>query len=254
MKPFNHFFLVISVCALVFISGCFNEKKSLMKNTINIPVFINPEITMAPLMTDADAISNLADELNMPWSFKVSVEQYVEQIVTKKTREVGSCHSILAAYNDGFEAMVYSEHNTYIAIVKRCKAITIAIKMTPSNISYLNASLDKAAISELPTAIALITSTNERVSILADASLTTLNEVTPITGFAQVNDYKFKVQAIDGSQIMTILAKGDTNGDKIEDLLMLVRGAVEGGSYRATHLFVLSKQEKDGNWLLLAEY
>jgi len=235
---------VTSVCVLASISGCFDAKNSLTKNTISIPVFINPEITMTPLMTDADAINNLADELSMPWSFKVSVEQYVEQIINKKTREVDTCNSILAAYNDGFEAMVYSQHSNYIAIVKRCKAITIAIEMMPSTISYLNSSLDKAAISELPTAMAFITSTNERASILANTSLKTLNDVTPIEKFIQVNDYEFKVEALGGLQTMLVLAKGDTNGDQIEDLLIEVGNAAIGGSYHATYIFVLSKQEK----------
>jgi len=250
MKYFNSFFLVISICVLVYISGCFHEKNSLTKNTINIPVFINPVITMAAHMVDTAIVDNLADELGMPWSIKVSVKQ----VTGEKIREVNNCNSVLAAYNDGFETVIDSQHIAHMHAIMRCKAITIAIKMTPSTISHLNPSLDKVAISKLPTAMAFIGSTNERLSILADASLTTLNEVTPITGFSQVNYYKFEVQAIDGSQAMTILAKGDTNGDQIEDLLMQVTNATEGGTYRATHLFVLSKKEKDGSWLLLAEY
>jgi len=126
--------------------------------------------------------------------------------------------------------------------------------MTSSNISYLNPSLDKVSISELPTAVALIPSTNERASILADASLTTLNEVAPITEFTQINDYEFEIEDLGGSQTILVLAKGDTNGDQIEDLLIQVTSAVKGGTYRATHLFVLSKQEQNGSWLLLAEY
>ncbi len=243
-------FLIISVYTLIFVSGCSYKKNTLAENTINIPVFLNSELTMAVYMEDAGVVDNLADELSISWDFKTSVEQTID----KKIREVNNCNSALAAYDDGFETTIPSYHTVHQSMVIQCRAITIAVKMTPSNISYLNASLDKAAISELPTAIAFIGSTSERASILANASLKTLNEVTPITGFTQVNDYKFQVEALGGSQTMVVLAKGDTDGDQIEDLLMQVTNATEGGSYRATHLFVLSKKEKEGSWLLLSEY
>ncbi len=250
MKHIGCFFLIISVYTLVFVSGCSYEKNSLAKNTINIPVFINPELTMDAYITDAGVVGNLVDELGMPWSMKISVKQ----ISGKKTREVDSCNSILAAYNDDFQPVSPSHHTPYQYALMRCRAITIAVEMVPSNISHLNSSLDKIAISELPTAMAFIVSKSQRSSILANASLKTLNEVTPITEFTQVNDSEFELQAVGGSQTMVVLAKGDTDGDQIEDLLMQVTNATEGGSYRATRLFVLSKKEEEGSWLLLSEY
>ena len=246
MKYLLPFFSVISIYALIFIVGCSSSEKSLTKT----PVFIHPELTMKGYMASADVVDNLADELSMTWSMKIAVKQ----ISGKEIREVDSGESALSAHNDGFEPIDASLYPAHQYALIQCRAITIAVKMAPSNISYLNGSLDKTAISELPVAVAFIPSKSQKLSIEANSSFLKLEEVTPITGFAQVNNYEVKLQIDGGSQTMIVLAKGDTNGDGIEDLLMQVINAAEGGSYRVTRLFLLSKNKKDGRWLLLSEY
>lgn len=250
MKYGSPSFLVISIYALTFVIGCSYEKKTLTENIISSPVFINPVLTMNAYMASTGVVDNLADELNMAWSMKVAVKQ----ISGKQTREVNSCNSILLAHNDGFEPRDPSYHTPYQNALMQCRAITLAVGMAPSNISYLNGSLDKTAISRLPAIIAFIPSKTQQSYIEDNAPPMMLEGVTPIIGFAQINDYEVELKIDGGGQTMLVLAKGDTNGDGVEDLLMQVINATEGGSYRATHLFLLSKNERDGNWLLLSKY
>lgn len=251
MKKINpSLFLIIGISALILVSGCSDRKKSLTENTMNIPVFINPALTVVAYMADASVVDNLEDELSIPWSMTVAVKQ----ISGEKTREVGNCSSILAAQNDNFEPVEPSHHTPYLNALMQCRAITIAVDMAPSNISYLTGSLDKRAIGALPVAMAFIPSKSQQSSIKANGLLKSINDVTPIIGFTQVNDYEIELKINGGSQTMLVLAKGDTNGDQIEDLLMQVINATEGGTYSATRLFVLSRKENDGSWSLLSEY
>ncbi len=252
MKRIYLFFvLIIGSSALTSISGCSYGKHSLSENNKNTPVFINPDLTMEVYLADASVVENLSDELSMPWSIKVAVKQ----LSGKKIREVDSCKSILAADSEGFEPLTPSHSTAYQNAFIQCRAIAIAVNMTPSSTSYLkDVSLSKAAVSDFPVAMAFIPSTSQQASFGADASLKKLNDVTPITGFTLVSAYEVDLQIDGGSQNIVVLAKGDANGDQIEDLLLKVINAAQGGTYRATHLFVLSRKENEGNWVLLSDY
>ncbi len=251
MKHTHFFFTLITISyVLIFVDGCSYEKHSLAENKKTTPVFINPDLTITAYMADTSAVKNLSDELSMPWSIKVAVKQLSGKII----REVDSCKSILTADSEDFKPMTLSHTTAYQSALMRCRAIALAVEMTPSTISYLkDVSLSKAAVSNLPAAMAFIPSISQQASIDADVSLKSLNDVTQITGFTQVSVYQVELQIKGGSQNMVVLAKGDTNGDQIEDLLLQVINATQGGTYRATHLFILSRK-KEGNWVLLAEY
>ncbi len=248
MKYVSSFFLTIGVYALTFVVGCSYGGKALVEKTINNPVFINPVLTVSEYM--ASTVDKLADELSMAWNMKVAVKQ----IYGNQIREVDSCNSILLAHNDGFEPIDPSYYAPYQSVLMQCRAITIAVEMAPSNISYLNNYLDQTTIGELPAAMAFVPSKNQQLSIEANTSPMTLDDATPIIELSQVNDYEVELHIEGGSQSMVVLAKGDENGDGIEDVLIQVTNATEGGSYRATHLFLLSKNERNGVWLLLSAY
>ena len=57
-----------------------------------------------------------------------------------------------------------------------------------------------------------------------------------------------------GTQELALVAKGDFNGDGIEDMLITSRDSVEGGSYRAIRLFLLTRISASSAITVLREY
>ncbi len=248
MKHFNQaILLVMGLHASLLLNGCSNGGNSVKEK---VPVFINSELTMSAYMSDTEAIDNLAAELSAPWSIKLTVKQ----ILGEEIRKVDRCNSIMSAYDDNFEPINPSFHTTFLNALMQCKAVSIAVNMKSSNISYINPNLDKISVSNFPAAIAFIPSKSKKSSIEADTSLTNINEVTPIIDFTSKNNYEVELKVDGGTQAIMVLAKGDVDGDQLEDLLIRVINASEKGSYRATHIFVITKKENEGNWLLLSEY
>lgn len=251
MKYNSRIFLVlVGLCSVAAISGCADEDSATKNKTVYTPVFRNPELTVADYTADARAAKDLTDELKMPWNIKVSVQK------TSGTEvgDVDSCNSILAADKDGLEPSEPAYHAAYQSALMQCRAIAIAAKMEPSNRTYLSGNLDQASVSEFPAAIAFVLSRTQRAIVDADTALETLDQVTPILGFTRESPYEVELDIDGGTQTILLMAKGDANGDRVEDLLIRVVNAASGGSYRATRLFVISKIEKDGAWLLVSEY
>lgn len=248
MKNFNQAVLLVMVMHVsLLLSGCSSSGDSVKENT---PVFINSELTMSAYISDTEAIDNLADELGASWSIKITVKQ----VVGEKIREVDSCNSIISAYDDNFEPIKPSFYTTFLNALMQCRAIFIAVNMKPYNISYINPNLDKISVSNFPATIAFIPSKSKKLSIETDTSLININEVTPIIDFSSESNHEVELKIDGGTQSIMVLAKGDVDGDQLEDLLIRVINASEKGSYRATHLFVLTKKENNGSWLLLSKY
>lgn len=248
MKHFNQVvLLVMGIHASLLLNGCSNGGGSVKER---MPVFINSELTMSAYMSDTEAIDNLADELGAPWSIKLTVKQ----VAGEKIREVDNCNSILSAYDDNFEPIKPSFHTAFLNALMQCRAISIAVNMKSFNVSHIDPNLDKKSVSNFPAAIAFIPSKSKKSSIETDASLANINEVTPIIDFTSKSNYEAELKIDGGSQAIMVLAKGDADGDQVEDLLIRVINASEEGSYRATHLFVLTKNENEGSWLLLSKY
>lgn len=242
--------VLVGVCSVVAISGCAEENIAIENNAVYTPVFKHPELTVAGYTTDARAAKDLTDELKTTWSIKVPVQK------TSGTEvgEVDSCNSILAADTNGLEPSEPAYHAAYQSALLQCRAIAIAAKMEPSNRTYLSGNLDQASVSEFPAAIAFVPSQTQRAIVDADTALETLDQVTPILGFTRESPYEVELDIDGGTQTILLMARGDANGDLVEDLLIRVVNAASGGSYRATRLFVISKTEKDGDWVLVSEY
>ena len=237
----------IGMLASLMLSGCSNGA-DLVKE--KIPVFINSELTMSDYMSDTETIDDLAGELGAVWSINLTVKQ----VEGEKIREVDSCNSIISAYDDNFEPINPSFYTTFLNALMQCRAISIAVNMKSSNLSYISSNLDKVSVSNFPAILAFIPSETKKLSIENDASLINISKVTPIIDFTSVSNYEAELIIDGGTQTIMVLAKGDVDGDQLEDLLIRVVNASEKGSYRATHLFVLTKKENEGNWLLLSEY
>jgi hypothetical protein len=239
--------LGIGILTSLMLNGC-NNGGDLVKE--KVPVFINSELTMSDYMSDTETTDDLAGELGAAWSIKLTVKQ----VKGEKVREVNSCNSIISAYDDNFEPINSAFYTTFLNALMQCRAISIAVNMKSSNLSYITSNLDKVAVSNFPATLAFIPSETKKLSIENDTSLTNINKVTPIIDFTSVSNYEVELIIDGGTQTIMVLAKGDVDGDQLEDLLIRVINASEKGSYRATHLFVLTKKENEGNWLLLSEY
>jgi hypothetical protein len=57
-----------------------------------------------------------------------------------------------------------------------------------------------------------------------------------------------------GSQRLNIRAKGDYNGDGIEDMLLSTSNTVEGGSYHSVDYFILTRLSSEAPFTLLKQW
>ena len=106
----------------------------------------------------------------------------------------------------------------------------------------------------VPATIALVVSPTERARLNADQSRKRWADVTPITQVGTLNPFRANYRHADGAQELALVAKGDFNGDAIEDALMTSRDSVDNGSYGAVRLFLVTRTSATGDVTVLNEY
>ncbi|SHO55425.1 hypothetical protein VQ7734_01153 [Vibrio quintilis] len=171
--------------------------------------------------------------------------------------KVNSCESMLIARKNNYDLIDIPSSGPYNAMYIKCQAINLVInKIKKSEISHIHDYiLDENSVTYLPKQIALITSSSRYKSLMADQKLKTINDVNHIINIKQLNNNTISFSNDNASrQKISILAKGDFNHDAIEDIMLSVSNSVIGGSYTSYYLYILTKTEKDGDWIVLDEY
>ncbi|WP_415846683.1 hypothetical protein, partial [Vibrio aerogenes] len=104
--------------------------------------------------------------------------------------------------------------------------------MTQPKISYIQEFiLDKNSVQLFPASVGEVISNDDQRRIDKNPDMT-FGEFTQIKNFAKQDKYSVSIEDNSGGiQYMTILAKGDFNGDQVEDLLLSVNNQVKEGTY-----------------------
>ena len=87
--------------------------------------------------------------------------------------------------------------------------------------------------------MAFMTSTSENESIMKNSAIQLLTDVHKITKMEKREPFRSIFMHDGGKQEMTLVDKGDFNGDGVLDLLLLSQNNVSGGSFSSTHLYAL---------------
>jgi len=138
-------------------------------------------------------------------------------------------------------------------LVVMCQATRHIVNGKASAQTFLkNFVFDKTLPDKLPKKIAMVTSVTEYARLFNDNNIKYWSQVIKITKIDKKDAGHALYHNVGGSQELELVAKGDFNGDNIEDILLTSRDSVEGGSYSAIRLFMFTKLSNDGDIILLS--
>lgn len=247
---------VFSLCTLFLVMGCTPEV-----GTKAYPVFLNPSIDIDITDRSNDNFETsdieLSKQMDLLWtennSFNVSQFDSEIDAENRKMGIVNNCTSMIELYSAGYQPA--SSYGVYRNAYVLCKLIDVAQHLQASDTSYLaEFKLDLNSIKNLPKNMAFIVSSSEYDRVLKDPKIKTLDDASKIEVFEDEDGQVFTENDYEGLQYMSILAKGDVNNDNIEDIVINVFNAVKQGTYSASHLYVLTKTKKEGDWIVLGDW
>lgn len=238
---------IILLCLIVLAGCAFNAPN---ETTKYIPVSWNTGFTMPAILASSDIslnnISDLPKLISAPWYADVGVRQ------TKVGETIfSSCADYFDKAESSTRTIRDNEMNAYLEFKIMCESTRLLINANNSKESFLPRNILNEDVPKLwSKEIALQISTEESRRSAQNPKLKTWADVTPIIKYEKQLETKSIYFHEGGYQEIEILGNGDTNSDGIEDVFIVVRDYVEGGSYFNMRLFVLSVNIK-GNWELI---
>lgn len=172
-----------------------------------------------------------------------------------KTLTVSSCNDYLPHTSEKWRTANERDNAAFMELAVMCRVTQLMRASTRPKQSYLNDLAFNADLPKrLPAAIALIVSQTERARLDADQSRKRWADATPITQMQTLGPFRANYRHAGGAQELALVAKGDFNGDAIEDALVTSRDSVDNGSYSAIRLFVLTRTSASNEVTLVNEY
>lgn len=198
---------------------------------------ISPTTALIP-----EAINTL---LNTAWDYPLTLIS-----PDNTATDVSTCKALTDAINSGYQPesefhgkYIYWRHN-------HCQAVSYIGQMKRFNTSYIrDLVLDSSLPAIAPPALALIISNDD---IRKSHQVATWAEMSTMTRI-DINNSEQSIYHDDsgGIQTVTLMARGDYNGDHIEDVLLFFDNNVEGGSYQSQDAFILTRTAPDAPLALL---
>lgn len=142
------------------------------------------------------------------------------------------------------------------ALALECQAAAMTLGARPAGVSHLRALVfDEDLPDQLPWQVAMIVSGSEAARIAHERPFATWSEALfePITGYSPCGQYCGTYRDSSQEQTVRLLARGDFDGDGVEDVLVSSWDVALGGSYRATRTLLLTRRLPDGRFELLRE-
>lgn len=196
--------------------------------------------------------SDLSKIDNQKWyaEFKVHTDANPAKIIT-----LSSCNDYLAQPNAKLQTLNEKDNTPFMEIALMCRATQMLRAATKPEQSYLQSlQFNESLPSLLPAKFAMVVSASEQARIDADKSRKHWRDVTPITRFETLGPFHANYHHAGGAQELALVARGDFNNDKIEDMLITSRDSVAGGSYGAIRLFLITRTSAAGDIAVLNEY
>lgn len=142
------------------------------------------------------------------------------------------------------------------ARVLSCEAMALTLAAQPAVVSHLRGLVfDETLPDQLPWEVAMIISSAEAGRIATGRPQATWREALfePLTGFSSCGTYCGHYSDPGSEQAVSLVARGDFDGDGIEDVLLGSYDAATGGSYRTTRMLLLTRREPGGRVELVRE-
>ena len=232
------------ITATLLSIGCNADK-------LEIKPFFNPNNKTGAFFENSPAFSSGSDFLALQeksWEFDGADLERGKS----GNKTATNCQTLNKLIKEGYTAAKAYEYKFISARSVICSMWAELATFKPYSVSYMSdLSLNKDFATKAPPRFALLISNDD---IKKAESAKSWNSMSQIKKVDPVND----MQAIyydnsGGIQKLTLMAKGDYNGDGIEDWLMHMQNNVEGGSYSSTTLYIITRTKADGPITLLKE-
>lgn len=188
--------------------------------------------------------------LELPWYARIDVESRE----LKTPRAIDSCSDYFSVKSSDLRARKEQEHSALLEFMVMCEATRLLSNASAAEYSNIPAQpLDAQLPNRLPKSIALVTSQSEWNRIKKAENISIWGDVNATSMAEQPSMYQADFRSDAGLQTLSILGRGDVNGDGGEDLLVSVKDSAEGGGYFNLRLFVLTVTEQ-GDWQIEAAY
>ncbi len=198
---------------------------------------------------EAKSIDDIKLLVNSKWYTEFTI---VNPAAPDTKYTVNTCSSIPDGNIQKLYTIPERSNSAFMDITAMCQATSYILKGKASTQTFLNNLVfDKSLPDKLPKRIAMVTSVTEYRKLFNDKNIKYWSQVLEITGIDINGAGHATYQTNGGAQELELVAKGDFNGDKIEDILLTSRDSVEDGSYSATRLFMFTKLSNDGDIIFL---
>lgn len=167
---------------------------------------------------------------------------------TREPIALASCSGYLAVRHRRVWANS-PDHAMFQSRAVRCVAADLLLNAQPFAVDHLGALVFDATLpARLPVGVASIPSATEHARVLADPAMRTWSDYAGPMTFESKGALSGTYREKNGGQSMTLalIARGDFNGDGIGDALLQSHEAAEGGSWRASRLFLVTQRTQDG--------
>lgn len=203
-------------------------------------------------------ISGLDVKMLTPDEFRAAMSTEWFKPVSAKTLNdteviINKCSQILPDYqNFSAKDPIRWEHFETLKIM--CVAIEKTSLIQPSKRSFLPTPLITSDIHKiLPREFTPIFSTKEESRLKNAPESTRWADGIKLKEFEKVNEHHAMLYTTEEAQTLIEIARGDFNGDAIEDALFYIRSQINGGSLSTNKMIIVTAGE-DGVIKTLAQY
>lgn len=200
---------------------------------------------MEPII--ATTSTDMAEALAKEWFYSKTMKHDLEIV------KVNSCASLLSLTSLGYFAADKSKQGMFDAKYTVCMTWKTMADFKASKQSFLGSiELNKAFANIMPPQLALVISRDDERRLAKSASWEDMSQIKDVEKLN--NEQAIFVDSTGGRQKITLMAKGDYNGDGIEDVLFYMENSVEGGSYSSVYAYVLTRLSSDAPFTLLKQW
>lgn len=217
-----------------------------------IPVTWYSGYKMPELLEESVTVSGISDIRLLSNKKWYSAFTLTNPAVSTVEFTLDTCADALKHAGDQLETIPARDNSAFHEMQVMCSATKIIADAKPSKQTFWQKLIfDNKLPGMLPAQLAMVISETESLKISNDKKIKFWSQVNNISGVETIDPMHVTYKHEGGSQEIELVAKGDFNGDGIEDMLLTSRDSVEGGSYTAIRLFALTKLSEDAEVTML---
>ena len=167
---------------------------------------------------------------------------------TGEQRQVTTCRQVLGLPDTFGPVGPESDYHAFEAVYVRCRVIAELPALKPAIVSHLGIfPLDDARLRELPALLIPVASRAQRKALeAATAKGTTWAEKERGVRITKQRDGRVLVESKTSRCFLEVFARGEVNGDGVEDVYLWRSGGGQRGTWASTEVFILTRRTETG--------